>query len=178
MRTFALAVVSVLLLAAVWLLPEADVARLAALDAHAVLEQKVGAPPAEGAPDERQDLADVVLDGKAMIENDGKKARLSLFGVRFGSDIPSEDLTVHDLARRSLVRGLRERAAERGLSLDIEGENAPTTYGQRFGANFLVTHSAESGYIGVQYTHPDDTPASARLDGWRAPARSSLFPPL
>ncbi|NUP95985.1 MAG: Na+/H+ antiporter NhaC family protein [Planctomycetaceae bacterium] len=178
MRTLALAVLSTLLLAAVWLLPEADVARLAALEAHTVLEQKVGLPPEEGAPDERRKLSDVILDGKAMIENDGQRARLSLFGVRFDTNVPTEDLTVHELARRSLVRGLRDAAAKRGLSLDIEGEFAPTTYGQRFGATFLVSHNSDTGSIGINYTQPDSEPASARLDGWQSPARSSLFPPL
>ncbi|MCC7013449.1 MAG: Na+/H+ antiporter NhaC family protein [Planctomycetes bacterium] len=178
MRRILLALLSVLLLASTMLLPQADPARLAALDAYTVLSEKVGPAPADGLPDTRKTLGQIVLEGPAMVERGERDAKLSLFGVRFGTTGESEDLTVHELARRSLIRGLREIASseEFGLSLAIDGERTPTKLGQTQGANFLVALDGDK--LHVEYTHPAGQSALATRNGWQPAQRSSLWPPL
>ena len=178
MRAALISLICILALAAVQLLPAADPARLAAQNAHAVLSERVGPAPAEGQPDERPTLSDVVLDGPALIERSGDRATLAIFGVGFESDVPSEDLTVHYHARRSLIRGLREAAAERDLSLAVEGEEGPTAKSQGAGASFGVRHDSTRGALIVEVTQPGGARQRAELVGWSAPERSSLYPPL
>ncbi len=178
MRAALIALVCILALAAVQLLPAADPARLAAQNAHAVLAERVGPAPAEGAADERPTLADLMLDGPAVIERSGERATLAIFGVGFESDVPSEDLTVHYHARRSLIRGLREAAAERDLSLAVEGEEGPTAKSQGTGASFGVRHDSARGALIVEVTQPGGARQRAELVGWTPPERSSLYPPL
>jgi Na+/H+ antiporter NhaC len=177
MRAALLALVSLLALAAVQLLPEADPARLAAQQCYTALSERVG-PPTEGGEDMRPTLAAYVLSGPAVLERTDKTAQLSIFGVGFESDVPSEDLTVHYHARRSLIRGLREAAAAEGVSLAIEGEQGPTSTGQARGASFGVRYDAAAHRITIEYTHPSGVRERAQREGWSPPARSSLYPPL
>ena len=178
MRAALIALACFLALAAVQLLPQADPARLAAQNAHAVLSERVGPAPTEGASDERPTLADVLLDGPAVLERSDERATLAVFGVGFQSDVPSDDLTVHYHARRSLIRGLREAASARGLSLSIEGEEGPTAKSQSAGASFGVSHDSARGSLTVEVTQPGGARQRAELVGWTPPARSSLYPPL
>ncbi len=181
MRAALLVLVSLLVLAAVQLLPEADPARLAAQQCYGALTERVGPPPAEGMSEEsdpRPTLAQVVLAGPAVLERSETSARLSIFGVGFESDVPSEDLTVHYHARRSLIRGLREAAAEQGISLAVEGEQSPTSTGQARGASFGVRFDSASSRISIEYTHPSGLRERVVREGWNPPARSSLYPPL
>ena len=138
MRRILLALVSLAAIAAVFLLPPADPARLAALDAY----QLLSLPPAlEGPVDGPNSLAAAVLDGPATTRA-GKLAKLTLFGVAFHARNPrTDDLNVHALARRSVIRGLREFAAssDYDLSLEVDGEDTATEAGRANGANFLIT---------------------------------------
>jgi Na+/H+ antiporter NhaC len=173
--------------ASVYFVPEADTARLAALQVHTLLDEPVGAPPAEGEADERPTLADVVFRGPAMWEGPGGQRMLSVFGVRFEALEPTtDDPRIHDLARRSLMRGIRERAAaERagdpldpraGLELTIDGDDAPSRTGQERGANFLIRLDGPN--LSIEYTHPSGARETATRDDFRPPNRSSLLPPL
>jgi Na+/H+ antiporter NhaC len=176
-RAWIALVLAALAFALVRFAPEIDTARLAALDAHTLVGLKVGPEPAPGARDERPALADLVLDGPAVDRLGEGRARLALFGVRLVAlDPTSDDPTVHDLARRSLVRGLRERSAARGLSLDVDGEWIATPLGRDRGASFLIT--LEGRRLALEYTHPDGTREAVERGDF-APARAnSLLPPL
>jgi len=178
MRAALIALACFLALAAVQLLPQADPARLAAQNAHAVLQERIGPAPTDGASDERATLADLILDGPAVVERTADRATLSIFGVGFESSVPSEDLTLHYQARRSLIRGLREAAAKRKVSLAVEGEEGPTAQSQARGASFGVRHDATRGALFVEVTQPGGERVRAELAGWTPPERSSLYPPL
>jgi Na+/H+ antiporter NhaC len=178
MRRILLAFVSLAVLASTLLLPEADPARLAALDAHRVLSERVGPPPAAGEDDTRKTLGQWVLESPAMLEREAGRGKLSIFGVRFGTTSASDDLLVHGLARRSLIRGLREIAQGEGdgLSLEIDGELAPTAQGQQRGVSLLVIQ--DGSRITVECTHPSGVRESATLERWQPAKRSSIVPPL
>lgn len=165
----ALAVLACLAAAAlVFLIPHGDPARLAAANAH----QLLALAPAEG----ERSIGEQILDGPAVIERGEGRIKLSLFGCIFATQPASEDLTVHDLARRSVVRGLREIADARGLALEVEGErNAAESSAER-GAGLIVMLDGER--LSLQYSHRAATTLTVHQDGWRAPQRSSLYPPV
>ena len=165
----ALAVLACLAAAAlVFLLPHGDPARLAAANAH----QLLALAPAEG----ERSIGEQILDGPAVIERGEGRIKLSLFGCIFATQPASEDLTVHDLARRSVVRGLRELADARGLALEVEGErNAAESSAER-GAGLIVMLDGER--LSLQYSHRAAATLTVHQDGWRAPQRSSLYPPV
>ena len=125
--------------AAFFLTPAADPVRAAADDAWPAR--------ASGAFEGYVPLAEAVLRGPAAREQDGLPV-LRLGGVRFVSDQPTADLTLHAVARDSIARGLRDAATERGQALVIEGELMPV----KGGADFLVEHRA--GELAVSYAHP------------------------
>ncbi len=154
--------------ALVFLLPTGDPARMAALDAYTLLEL----PLEEGGPT----IAQRVLAGPAVIERSNSRIKLSLFGCLLAIDPPSEDLEVHGLARRSLVRGLRESAAKQGLELEIEGELDATKSSFERGAGFTVMLDGER--LSLQYKHPQDSTLTVHRDDWRPPQRNSLLPPV
>ena len=107
---------------------------MAALECHTLLQREI-----EGSDPPRR-VGDAVLDGPATDRVSAQESKLHLYGVRFvAANPPSDDATIHDLARRSLIRGLRELAAERDVSLAVNGEWMPTPSGAARGANFLVT---------------------------------------
>jgi len=165
----ALAVLACLAAAAlVFLIPHGDTARLAAANAH----QLLALAPTEG----ERSIGEQILDGPAAIERSAGRLKLSLFGCIFAMQPSSEDLTVHDLARRSVVRGLRELADKRGLALEVEGErNAAESSAER-GAGLIVMLDGER--LSLQYSHRAATTLTVHQDGWRAPQRSSLYPPV
>lgn len=154
--------------ALVFLLPPSDPARMAALDAYTLLES----PVEEGGPT----IAELILAGPAVIERDESRAKLSLFGCILATDPPSADLEVHGLARRSLIRGLRERASKQGLELEIEGELDASKSNAQRGAGFTVMLDGER--LSLQYTHSQDQTLTVHRDGWAPPERSSLLPPV
>ena len=165
----ALAVLACLAAAAlVFLLPHGDPARLAAANAHRLL----ALAPSEG----ERPIGEQILDGPAVLERSEGRIKLSLFGCIFAMQPSSEDLTVHDLARRSVVRGLRELADKRGLALEVEGErNAAESSAER-GAGLIVMLDGER--LSLQYSHRAAATLTVHQDGWRAPQRSSLYPPV
>src|SRR5262245_37562776 len=88
-------------------LPRVDRARIAALETYTLISN---APEVYGPS---LSVGDAVLFGPSTDIESPTSARLYLHGVRFlSSDSPTEDATIHDLARRSVVRGLREHAAK------------------------------------------------------------------
>lgn len=182
-----LSLLAVLLLAAllVWM-PEVPPDRLAAQDASRVLA-------------ESPELAEAVLSSGDVETLPGGDLRLRLGGVRLvsasapGAAPESAEsagpaagaglelatgISVHGLARRSLVLGLRQYAAStagkdgRSGALEVRGEEAPRGQG---GASFLVTWSEQR--LGVRYTPEGGAPVSAEID-WHPPDRWSLAPPL
>lgn len=165
----ALAVLACLAAAAlVFLLPHGDPARLAAANAH----QLLALAPSEG----ERPIGEQILDGPAVLERSEGRIKLSLFGCIFAMQPSSEDLTVHDLARRSVVRGLRELADKRGLALEVEGErNAAESSAER-GAGVIVMLDGER--LSLQYSHRAAATLTVHQEGWRAPQRSSLYPPV
>lgn len=144
--------------AALFLIQPVDPVRSAARDAW----------PAHGsgAFEGHVQLAEAVLGGPAAREEDGH-AVLRLGGVRFASDQPSADLTLHAVARDSIARGLRDTATDLGQALVIEGELMPV----QGGADFLVEH--RGGELAVSYAHPEtgEVVSAARP----APGRGTLL---
>lgn len=154
--------------ALVFLLPAGDPARMAALDAYTLLEL----PVEEGGPT----IAQRILEGPAVISRTDSQLELSLFGCILATDPPSADLEVHGLARRSLVRGLRKIAADKGLELKFEGELDASKSNAERGAGFTVMLDGER--LSLQYTHRQDGTLTVHRDGWKPPQRSSLLPPV
>ncbi|HVS19067.1 MAG TPA: Na+/H+ antiporter NhaC family protein [Planctomycetota bacterium] len=163
--------VAVVVLAALALLaarlPEADALRVASLRTSEILGAEVEGPA--GA----RSLGEEWIECASVRPGDAGELILWLDGVRVTSpSIQSDDLDVHGLARRSLIAGLRAVAAERGLALRVEGELWPS----KGGMNVLVTLD-EQGF-GMQGVSGDGSVVRGRLDGWRPPERSALWPPL
>ncbi len=187
MKRALLVLLSLAFAASVYFVPEADTARLAALQVHTLLDEPVGAAPAEGETDTRPSLADVVFAGPAVWEDAEGRTVLSVFGVRFDAlDPPTDDPRIHDLARRSLMRGLRERAASgrtigevvtrAPLELTIDGDDAPSKVGQERGANFLVT--LRGAELSIEYAHPSGARETVTKGDFAPPRRTSLLPPM
>jgi len=158
----------------VWM-PEPDLGRLAALELYTALEAPASAE--EGAPS----LADAVLDGPAVRPGEPGELVLDLGGVRLART-PLEGMNVtepvgfelHGVARRALVRGLREAATERGLALRVEGEDTPKGTG---GLQVLARFGPDA--LEVELTpDPDADEQLVAQRGWTPPERWSLAPPL
>lgn len=159
-----------------WRLPEPAVVRLAALDAYRVLAQEL--------PDGRT-LGDAVLDTPAfrLDPDDPTRGDLELGGVAIAPEpealasgrVPEGDLDAHILARAAVVRGLRERASARGVSLYVEAERMALAPRPQQ-ANFYLY--ADLDRIRVTFTQGSSEPLELVWDGWRAPRRTSVVPPL
>ncbi len=146
-------------------LPPADPARLAALDAW----------PTDGDSEEFAafvPLAEAVFAGPDVTRDEAGGSTLSLRGVRLSAEHVGIDLDAHGLARRSIVRGLRQVAASNGDSLSVEGELLAAVEG----GSFLVT--LERDALRVRYDPSVGEPFEVVRDGYRLPRRTSLFPPL
>jgi len=158
--------VFVALVGGLFLLPPAEPARLAALQAYELFDR---VPEGQTRP-----LGELVLDGPA-VTRDETGPTLRLYGVRVVSD-SRDDLEVHGLARRSLIRGLRALAGARGESLRVEGELSASRSMAGRGADFLLSWNGTD--LGLSYTPPGGAALSVVHPDWRPPERSSLFPPL
>ncbi len=154
-----------------FLMPQADPVRLAALDAW----------PQEGSDafEAHRELAAAVLSGASArvtpaTEEAPELVTLKLGGVRVASDRDGGDLTVHGLARRSIVRGLRQVAAGEGRELIVEGELTAANDG---GAQFLLEQRGTT--LTLTYSEGDGSPSvsMARPD-YSQPDRTALLPPL
>jgi Na+/H+ antiporter NhaC len=155
-----------LLVAALFWLPKADPVRVAALRVPDLLQ--VPMPAAAGGT-----LADAVLDGTSVRRGDNGNLILWLGGVRLlSSTFVTDDLTVHGTARQALISGLRQRAQERGETLEVDGELLPSPGG--LGVLFRLD---ERGYS-FESKGADGSQTNATLEGWTPPERSSLLPPL
>lgn len=171
MRLWIAALVLLGAIASVLLLPRGDAARVAALECHTLLRREL----AGYGPTLR--IGDAVLDGPAVEFESPHKAKLFLYGVRFAAaNPPTDDPAIHDLARRSLIRGLRELADERGVELAVNGEAMPTAAGQQRGANFMVM--ADGSTFALVYTHPDGTEMHVEREDFTPASRASIVPPL
>ncbi|MEM7310544.1 MAG: Na+/H+ antiporter NhaC family protein [Planctomycetota bacterium] len=159
-------VLAVAFVALVLLLPEVAPARLAALECHKLL--------GEGEPT----LAELVLDGPATRELEEGVLELTLHGVRLAAPADAgNDLVLNGVARRSLVRGLREAAQGRGATLEVVGEVTPST-DTAGGANFLVELGEDD--LTLTCDTGDDlafVPTRASVP-WSPPSRWSVLPPL
>jgi Na+/H+ antiporter NhaC len=169
--------VAVLLAVGLWLLPAARTSTLAAQAAHELMGAPVGAGPESG-PDERPSLADLVLASAAVSPDERGDPVLRLYGVQLrlldgGAVDPLED---PGLTRRSIVRGLREHAADAGLSLRVVGELEHGEVRAADGASFLVTLDGTT--FRAEFTPPQGQRVVATLEGWRPSRRTSLLPPL
>src|SRR6187402_333119 len=133
-----------LLALALWRVPAADPARVAALRTSEILAAEVAGP------DGAKSLGERLLDSSSVRRGDDGDLILWLYGLRVYTPlIPSEDLDLHGLGRRSLIAGLRSLAAERGETLQVAGELWPSAGGM----NVLVTLD-ESGF-GLEATSAD-----------------------
>ena len=150
---------------ALFLIPPADPARLAALDAWPIDEDSDDFARFEA-------LAEEVFAGPSVVRGADGQPTLHLRGVRLISDRGPYDLNVHGLARRSIVRGLRQVAAGRGESLSVEGELIPV----RAGAAFLVR--LERDTLTVRYEPSSGEPLEVVRTGYDVPRRTALIPPL
>lgn len=168
MKRVLLALACMAAAALVFLLPKGDPARFAALDAHTLL--------ALAPVDSEIPIGEQILDGPAVIERSEGRAKLSIHGCMLAMDPPSADMEVHGLARRSIVRGLREVAAERGLELEIEGELDAGQSEAKRGAGFTVM--LDGARLSLEYTHPAAGALRVHREGWSAPQRWSVLPPL
>jgi hypothetical protein len=144
--------------AALFLIPAEDPARSAARDAW----------PARGSEAFASylPLAEAVLAGPAARVEDGRSV-LRLGGVRFVSDRPSGDMTLHLVARERIARGLGEAASELDLEVVIEGELMP----EKGGADFLVEQRGGELSLSCPQTESGEVARAAHA----APRRRSLL---
>lgn len=169
-------IVAVLAVAAavIWM-PEPDLGRLAALELYSVM-----AEPAAEAPD-GPSLADHVLDGPAVRPGGPDELVLDLGGVRLvrfkaaGQTVTEPvGYELHGVARSALVRGLRQRATERGKALIVEGEDVPRGAG---GLQVLATFGPDALALEVTPDPDEDAVLTGHLP-WEPPTRLSLVPPF
>ena len=166
--------VSLLALALVFLLPEVPRAKLAALQAHQLLEQPVGPAPPAGVEDVRPTLGALVLRGPAAEHAPDGSVRLRLYGVQLAAEAEAQATILHHIeTRRSLVRGMRQAAGAEGLELTIEGEDSPAVGG----ATFYVQLIGEELLARYLVDESDLEPVVVTMR-WHAPDRTSLLPPL
>lgn len=164
-------VVSALILALPFLMPGADPARLAGLEAYRILTEVT--VPAEG-DEEAPTVGDVLLDSSACTIFEGERegeAQFVLFGAGL-RDVPLGHPSALDL-RRSITRGLRQVAGDRGLSLEVVGENMPAQGGASFELLVLKEDALKLVVRGI-----DSLPDSEYELAWEIPRRTSLLPPL
>ena len=167
-----------LVAAALLLLPEVQGERLAALEAHELLQLPAGSEP--GAPA----LAELALAD--LPRAPGGARVLALGEVRVARLAPAEPAAadaaeaqrVDELARRSIVRGLREALGEAprdvaGGGLEIAGELAPAQASERM--DFLLEWRPD--HQRLTWAPAGAAPIAVERP-WSPPQRSSLWPPL
>jgi hypothetical protein len=120
------------------LMPTADPVRAAAEDAW----------PSDAGDASYLALAEAVFASPAVRAEEGRRA-LRLGGVRFTTDQPTSDPTLHGAARDSIALGLEEAAVALGREIAIEGGWMPVDGG----ADFLVEH--RGGELVVSCAHPE-----------------------
>ena len=164
-------VVSALILALPFLIPGADPARLAGLEAYRILTE-VTVPGEDG--QEERTVGDLLLDSSACTLFEGERAGEAQF-VLFGAGLRGVGVghpSALDL-RRSVARGLRDVAGQRGLSLEVLGENMPA----QGGASFELL-ALDRGALKLIVRGIEDVAESEFELEWEIPQRTSLFPPL
>jgi Na+/H+ antiporter NhaC len=152
----------VALTAGLFFLPPADPGRLAALDTW----------PLDDGDERFAALAEAVLTGPDVTRDERGQPTLALRGVRLLVDRGERDLTLHGLARRSIVRGLRQVAAANGESLAVEGEHTAALEG----TSFLAT--LEGDTLTLTWEPSSGLGAEVVRAPYELPQRTSLFPPL
>ncbi len=158
----------------VFLLPQPSDVRLAALQCHSLLEAPAPLPgDVEG--EEVPTLGERVLDGAAVTKNEDGTARLVLYGAGLTAPGKGEvDLAIAGDVRRSIVRGLRSAAGD-GVSLEVVGEEAPTT--EPGGASFRVEYEGDELRL-VYWIDGAPQDAITVAEPFAPASRFSLLPPL
>ncbi|MAB80580.1 MAG: sodium:proton antiporter [Planctomycetes bacterium] len=154
------------------LLPQAGAARLSALGSFELLAEEVEVSPGVVEP-----LWQLVLESEAAQALPGGGRKLLLQGVSHGSaEGLGGDLLDHGVCRRSIVRGLRQYAADGDgfTPLEIVGDEWPVADG---GANFQVTVGDGSQMLSFYVDKPGSEPVIVARD-WHPPGKTSLLPPL
>lgn len=163
----ALSILFVLALGALLLLlPPARTADLAVLEVPRLLD-------AERVDAKKPTVWEGLKQRQLVLQQDGRAELLmETVDVRLEGDSVDDPATL-SLARRSLARGLRQHAAEDGLSLTVRGEQAPPPAGES-GARFRI--DLDDGSLILE-----DRSAGRAIrveTPWSPPSRSSVLPPL
>ncbi len=177
-------VVSLLVVLGAFLIPEGRPAEVSALQAYELLELPAGDPPAEGEPDEREPLWEVVLRGPAAEFAPDGHLILYLHGTRHTSlpGFGGDSLTQSGPARASLVRGFRQLAQDsenpEHHGLEIVGDSSPSPE-RNWGANFEIIYTGQGQQLQYTVDHPDGRlgPISIERE-WTPPNRLSVTPPV
>ena len=195
---------AVLVVVGAWFVPEASPARLSSLQAYELLTLPVGPEPEAGAEDDRRPLWEAVVNSPAARITDEGQLEIVLHGVRHLADATSlpEPIVDTGVARRSIVRGLRQYISEQAADPDvlaqhpeyadvvITGDVLPQT---DWGANFDVqlfaanppldeagapVEGPEFSVQSVEFSVGDDFEPIVVHRFWRAPDRDSIVPPV
>ncbi|MFH0944845.1 MAG: Na+/H+ antiporter NhaC family protein, partial [Planctomycetota bacterium] len=152
------------LAAGLFLLPEPDPLRLAAMEVGSLLLEP-------GGDDPEQPLWRELVAGAAVVEV-GDRTTLRLGEVSFSSASgPEEEPALIAEVRRSLRRTLRAVFAAEKLSFEIAGGTSPVAGGASLHAR------QTDGELELSVLLPEGRSVHSRRE-WSAPRTSSLFPPL
>lgn len=162
------ALVVAALLGAVFLLPRANPARLAALRAAELVAEH----PVAGAEGEPTSAAHELFGSSAFEATGEGRGKLRLTGARFRAEGLGEwNAQIHAELRDAIARGLLTAAQEEGLEVELVGQQMPVPGG----ANFLLTARPDSLELLVET--PGGAPLTVTAD-WRPAQRSSVLPSL
>jgi len=159
------------ILVGVFLMPEADKARLAALHVYGLIESGE-TTDASGKPV----LLREVLFATPAFERSGENAGvLRLGGVRFiaGPEFGAVDIGIHAELRDAVVRGLRQAASEQEIELDLRGDVLPVVHEQAL--QLLLRASDDE--LCLSWCLPGEE-SQERTFPWSPPGVRSILPPL
>ncbi|MCZ6596294.1 MAG: Na+/H+ antiporter NhaC family protein [Planctomycetota bacterium] len=157
---------AVAVVASVFLLPEVNPVGLAAQQAGLLLGSEDG--------DGESEIGKALLD--AATPSGVDRHQVVLYGV--GLEVigfEESDLIYPGVARRSLVIGIRNIAAQRGMTLDIVGEHAGNE--GRGGATFLLTVAPDTWTLRYSIDDSSEPPILVTRE-FNPPRRTSVLPPL
>lgn len=169
-------VLAVLVVLSFLLFPEVSEARMAALQAHELLEVEVSVDGAEGGA--TQPLWQHVLE-RSGTPRAGGGVELRLSGAHMLTDPTEEpDVANSGVLRGAIVRGLRQFATAEYQPITILGEKAPLVQGEGEGASFLLSFEDGTRTLTYDWNEAEGTYAARVSEPWSAPDRRSVLPPL